>query len=98
MPVNTIAFGTPDGSVTVMGRDIAVPYDPEAMKAIADATGGATFTAESAGQLSSVYDEIGRVVGYDIETRELTAWFAGLAFLLGCLAALAALVWTQRLA
>jgi Ca-activated chloride channel family protein len=98
VPVTTIAFGTPDGSVTVQGREIAVPYDPEAMKQIADATGGSTFTAESAGQLSSVYDEIGRVVGYDVQTVELTALFAGLAFLLGCLAALAALIWTQRLA
>ena len=98
VPVTTIAFGTPDGTVRVQGRTIPVPYDPEAMAAIAEATGGRTFTAESAGELASAYDEIGGSVGYDVETVELTAWFAALAFVLAALAAVAAMAWGQQLA
>ena len=98
VPVDTIAFGTPDGSVTVQGRTVPVPYDPEAMAAIAEATGGQTYTAEDGGQLGDVYDQIGRAVGYDVETVEVTAAFAGAAFLLAALCAAAALWWGPRLA
>ena len=98
VPVTTIAFGTADGTVTVGGETQAVPSDPAAMKAIAEATGGKSFTAESSSQLSSVYDEIGSSVGYDESTTEVTAWFAGAAFLLAALAAGFALRWGQQLA
>jgi Ca-activated chloride channel family protein len=97
VPVDTIAFGTSGGSVNVQGQDVAVPYDPQSMAAIAQASGGKTFTAQSAGQLGSIYDQIGRTVAYVVHTRELTAAFAGLALLLALAAAGAALVWTQRL-
>ena len=98
VPVTTIAFGTDNGTVTVDGRTIPVPYDPAAMASIAEATGGSTFTAQTASELGSVYDEIGGSVGYDTQTVELTVAFAGLAFLLASLAAAAALLWNQRIA
>jgi len=98
VPITTIAFGTEDGTVEVQGETIPVPFDPEAMRAIAEASGGSTFTAESADELASVYDEIGGAVGYDVEQVEVTALFAAIAFGLACLAALFALIWTQRLA
>jgi len=98
IPITTIAFGTPDGVVSIKGEDIPVPYDPAAMEAIANDTGGKTFTAQSADQLASAYSEIGGSVGYDEQTVEVTAWFAGLALLLASLAAAAALWWGQQLA
>jgi Ca-activated chloride channel family protein len=95
--VNTIAFGTANGTVTIAGEVIPVPADPAAMAQIASATGGRTFSAKSATQLKSVYNEIGRVVGYNVEHRDVTAWFIGVALLLMVAAAAAALTWNQRL-
>ncbi len=97
IPVDTIAYGTSDGTVAINGRTYAVPTDPDTLKQIAAATGGKAFTAESAGQLGSVYDQIQKVVGYDTERTEITAWFTGAALLAATLAAVAALVWSQRL-
>jgi Ca-activated chloride channel homolog len=67
------------------------------MNEIASATGGRTFTAQSADELKSVYHEIGRVVGYNVEHRDITAWFIGIALALMVAAAAAALAWNQRL-
>jgi Ca-activated chloride channel family protein len=97
VPVDTIAFGTTSGVVTIQGEQIAVPYDPDAMARIASVSGGQTFTAETGSQLASIYDQIGRDVGFVDQTRELTAAFAGAALLLALLAAAGALLWTQRL-
>jgi Ca-activated chloride channel family protein len=95
--INTIAFGTSNGTVTIQGELIPVPADPAAMAQIASATGGKTFTAQSADQLKSVYNEIGRVVGYNVQHRDITAWFIGAALALMVAAAAAALTWNQRL-
>jgi Ca-activated chloride channel family protein len=95
--INTIAFGTPNGTVVVRGQAVQVPSDPAAMARIATQTGGQTFTAQSAGQLKSVYDQIGRTVGYDVHRRAITAWFSTAALLLALLAGVAALIWTQRI-
>ncbi len=95
--INTIAFGTSNGTITIQGELIPVPADPAAMGQIASATGGKTFTAQSADQLKSVYTEIGRVVGYNVQHRDITAWFIGIALALMVAAAAAALTWNQRL-
>ena len=81
VPVNTIAFGTSGGTVTIQGQDIAVPIDPESMAGIAQASGGRSFTAENADELGSIYTQIGRDVAYTVQTRDLTAAFAGVALL-----------------
>lgn len=96
--IDTIAFGTQDGVVDVEGETIPVPSDPAAMAQIAQDTGGKTFTAQSAGQLKSVYGQIGRIVGYDVHRHEITAWFTGIGLVLAALAAAASLLWTQRIA
>jgi Ca-activated chloride channel homolog len=95
--INTIAFGTADGVVTIRGETVPVPWDPASMAQIASGSGGKTFTAQTAGQLKSVYSQIGRVVGYDVHRREITAWFTGIALALAMMAAIAALIWNQRL-
>ena len=65
VPVHTIAFGTAAGTVQVEGRTVAVPVDSDAMARIAEASGGRTFTAESA-------DELGRCT-----TRSVATWPTG---------------------
>ncbi len=61
------------------------------MQAIADATGGDYFSAVTASQLESVYENIGSSVGYEKADREVTARFAGYGLALAVLAALGAI-------
>jgi Ca-activated chloride channel family protein len=97
VPVDTIAFGTAGGTVAVQGQDVPVPSDPAAMARIASESGGQSFSAQTAGQLGSIYDRIGRDVAFVVRTRDLTVVFVGAALLAAVLAAAGALVWTQRL-
>ena len=97
VPISTIAFGTQSGTVVIRGQMIAVPADPSAMAAIAQQSGGRFFTAETAGQLKSVYEQIRRVVGFDVHQHEITAWFTGVALVMAMLAAGGALIWSQRM-
>ena len=59
-------------------------------------SGGQTFTAQTASQLSSVYSQIGRAVGNDVHRRLIAAWFTGVALFIAVAAGVAALIWTQR--
>ncbi len=67
------------------------------MAQIASDTGGRPSPPRPAGQLKSVYGQIGRAVGYDVHRHEITAWFTGIALALAMAAAMAALIWTQRI-
>jgi len=96
VPVSTIAFGTPRGTVVLGGETLPVPPDDPALHEIADATGGRFFEAASAAELSAVYSSIGRSVTTTTELQDLSAWFIGAAFF-GVLAASAlALAWFAR--
>ena len=97
VPIDSIAFGTPTGSIEIQGETVSVPADPQTMQQIASGSGGKSFTAVSANQLNSVYDQIRKSVGYDLVHRNMTAWFTGLGLVLLVLTAGAALLWTQRI-
>jgi Ca-activated chloride channel family protein len=97
VPVDTIAFGTADGTVMSQGRQVAVPADPATMATLAQSSGGKAYSAETAGQLGSIYDNISKDVAYEITTHEVTALFVGLGLVLAIGAAVAGLYWTQRL-
>lgn len=97
VPVSTIAFGTREGTVTIMRQTISVPVDREALQALADGTGGKAYTAESATALSGVYSDIGSQVGTTQERREVTSRFTGLGLLLVTGAAVLGLLWGIRL-
>ena len=97
MPIDSIAFGTPQGSIEIQGEMVSVPADPQAMAAIASGSGGKSFTAVSGAQLNSVYDQIRNSVGFDTVPRDLTGWFLALGLLTLFLASGAALVWSQGL-
>jgi len=101
VPVYTIALGTPQGvlDLRAIGQGtgtIPVPPDPEALKAIAQRTGGESFTALDESTLKKVYDHIGTRVSSTKEQKELTFVVAGLAAVL--LAAAAASSWLLRIA
>ena len=97
VPIDSIAFGTPQRSVDFQGELIPVPADPQAMADIAAGSGGKSFTAETGLQLNSVYEQIRKTVGYDTVPRDMTVWFMGLGLVLLVFTWGAALAWTQRL-
>jgi len=97
VPLNTIAFGTAQGTVTVQGETVGVPADPATMARVAEATDGRFFEAASADQLRNVYDDIARRVGFDTEQRDITLSFVTTAAVLLVVGLGAALVWTSRI-
>ena len=100
IPVYTVALGTPDGTLPnpdPLGPPISVPPDPELMQEIAQVSGGRAFTAQSAGELSTIYKHLGTQLGSVTRKREVTSEFAigGLVLLL--LAAATSTRWSPRL-
>lgn len=89
VPIYTIAYGTPGGTITVNGETQSVQVDPKELSTIARASGGAMFTADAASKLKDVYSSIARQVGFVKETREVTEAYAGYALLFAVLASLA---------
>ena len=84
IPIYTVALGTADGTITAgpYGETIAVPPDPETMRQIAVASGGQSFNVADAGELSRVYEQLGRQVGTKPEQREVTVGAAALGLVL----------------
>lgn len=103
VPVSTIAFGTPDGVVTIPDEEtglpltVPVPVFPEELEAIAEATGGSFFTAETADELDRVYESIGSSLGTLEELRSIGGWFVAAALLLAFVASALSLRWFSRL-
>lgn len=97
VPVTTIAFGTPDGTISYQGQTIPVAVDEDALAALAEATGGSSFEAATTEELASVYQDIGSSIGFETEQREIGTWFTAAAFILVLLAAGTSLVWFSRL-
>jgi Ca-activated chloride channel family protein len=89
MPIYTISLGTVDGTVQVPNNEgvlqtLPVPPDTETLAAIAETTGGRSFTAPTAEDLAQIYESLGTKVGYTQEEQEVTQLFAAaaLAFVL----------------
>ena len=97
--VDTIAFGTPGGVIVdpVTGEQSPVPVAPEPLAEIAATTGGEAFQADSLGELDDAYADIGGVVGYEDEERDVSGWFVGAGLALLALAGTLSLLWSQRL-
>jgi len=97
VPISTIAFGTADGTVTVQGRLVSVPADPDTMASVAEITSGKFFKAVSAKELRSVYKDIGTRVGYETEQRDASGPIITLAVVALLVASGLALMWNGRL-
>lgn len=98
VPVSTIAFGTPGGTVTLPnGQMVSVPVDAPSLEIIADQSGGNFYEASTQNQLTDVYSKIGSSIGYDEQQSSLTQWFVAGSFLTLVLASGLALAWSNRL-
>jgi Ca-activated chloride channel homolog len=95
--VSTVAFGTDHGSVVVDFIPVAVPVDREALRDIAETTGGGVFEAESAEEIVSVFEDLGQGVGTRTEPREITDGLALAALVAAALAAAGSLAWFARI-
>jgi len=97
VPVSTIAYGTPDGTIDLEGRTIPVPADTESLQGLAEATSGSFYSAESDEELRDVYSDLQSSIGWTTEEREITNLVAGIALAAALLAGLASLLWFSRL-
>ncbi|WP_020579385.1 VWA domain-containing protein [Actinopolymorpha alba] len=97
VPISTIAYGTPDGTVEIGGQTTAVPVDSDALAQLAQDSGGTFASAQSDTELRSVYDTLDSSIGWTMEEREVTTMVAGLALAAAVLAGLASLRWFARL-
>jgi Ca-activated chloride channel family protein len=102
IPIYTVTLGTAAGTIGVTHADGSVetrpvPPDPGESREIARISHGRAFSADTATDLSAVYEQLGSRVGYRNERREITAAFSGGAFALLAGGALLSLLWFRRL-
>jgi len=97
VPIDTIAYGTPDGTVEIQGQIVPVPVNVDALVRLADQTGGKSFRAETGDQLKQVYESLGSSIGYRTERHDVTRQFVAAGLALALLAGALAVWWTARL-
>lgn len=97
IPVSTIAFGTPYGTVDIEGETTSVSVNKETLRALADSTEGKAYEAADADQLREVYANIGTSLGFETEHRDVAARYIGIALLFALAAGGASLAWFSRL-
>lgn len=96
--VNTIAFGTPDGTVvTPDGQTVPVPPDEQALQNIADIARGKSFAATTEDALTKIYDSLGSAIVRKTLMKEASGLFALAAVVLLFVAALVSQRWFRRL-
>lgn len=102
IPIYTVTLGTPSGRIQVTRPGGAVetrpvPPDPSEMREVAALSGGKAYTADTAKDLSDVYEQLGSRIGTRKEPREITAAFTGGAMSLLVVGAALSLLWFRRL-
>jgi Ca-activated chloride channel family protein len=97
VPVSTIAYGTPERTVTSNGQTQRVPADGESLRTLADATGGQAYEAASGEELGEVYADIGSSIGTRTERQEVSVWLIGAGLVAAAVAAALSLAWFSRL-
>ncbi len=97
VPISTITFGTPYGTVDYEGATIPVPVDDQTLQKICEITDGQAFHADSLDSLKNVYSTLQRQIGYETVKGDASmAWMLlGAVVLAG--AVLAGLLLNRRL-
>lgn len=96
VPVYTIAYGKQTGYVDLDGKRERVPPDPKLLQQVSQATGGKSWSADSAGELKDVYKDVKSQVGYEEVRKERTAQYALYALAFATVAALGAVSMAAR--
>ncbi|MDT5193510.1 MAG: Ca-activated chloride channel [Mycobacterium sp.] len=97
VPISTVSFGTPYGTVDINDQKQPVPVDDEMLKKIAELSGGNSYTASSLEQLKEVFTTLQEQIGYETTKGDASGGWLRLGALVLALAALAALLLNRRL-
>jgi Ca-activated chloride channel homolog len=97
IPVSTIAFGTPYGTVEIDGEITPVEVNKTTLRSLAEGSDGKAYEAADSDQLKEVYANIGSSLGYRTEHRDVAARFTGYALLFALAAGGLSLAWYSRL-
>src|SRR3981189_1287567 len=97
VPISTVSFGTPYGTVTINDQQQPVPVDSEMLKKIAELSGGNAYTASSLEQLKEVFTTLQQQIGYETTKGDASVGWLRVGALVLALAALAALLLNRRL-
>jgi len=96
--IYTIGLGSPGGGVfSYQGQMVFVPFDPSLLQQIAALTEGRFFFSPSAKDLTQVYRDLGRAIGWELRKMEVSALFVGGAGVLVLGGGLLSLLWMGRL-
>lgn len=97
--VYTVGFGSREGEIVDFGgRYMRAQLDAETLEAIADATRGEYFEAQSAEALSEVYTSLASRLVPETRLTEISFVFAGIGALLAALGAGLSMLWLGRIA
>ena len=97
IPISTISFGTPYGTVGIQGEQVSVPVDDASLAQVAQLSGGDFYPAQSNKQIHQVYDTLAQQIGYQTMRRDASKPWVALGTLACLAAAGAGLTLTQRL-
>jgi len=97
IPISTISFGTPDGSVEVDGQDVKVPVDDTTMKRVAELSGGTAYSASDLQGLEQVYNTLQDQIGYETIRGDASAGWLRLGAPVLAIAGAIALAVNRRL-
>jgi Ca-activated chloride channel family protein len=97
VPVSTIAFGTPYGTVDIDGETVPVQVNKATLRNLAEDTSGKAYEARAGNELSEVYRHIGSSLGYRVERQEAASQYIFIALLLALGAGGVSLLWFQRM-
>ncbi|WP_285733713.1 VWA domain-containing protein [Nocardiopsis sp. ATB16-24] len=97
VPVSTIAFGSGAAMIEIDGYQVPADIDKEALRGLAQDTGGHFYEAESESELDGVYEDIGSSLGTEVVHEEIVTRFVLVAIVLSLATALTSLLWFQRL-
>src|SRR3954447_3924812 len=97
VPIATVSFGTPYGTVDMDGQKTPVPVDDEMLKKVAQLSKGESYTASNLEQLKEVFTNLQEQIGYETQKGDAGTGWLRLGALVLALGAVAALLINQRL-
>ncbi|MQA16712.1 MAG: VWA domain-containing protein [Pseudonocardiaceae bacterium] len=97
VPISAISFGTEYGVVDITGREVRVPAQDDAMKTVAQLSGGEFYDAESLDDLSEIYVDLAEQIGYETKRTDARMPWLVAGTITAIIAAAGALAIGQRL-
>ncbi|MFA9430598.1 VWA domain-containing protein [Egicoccus sp. AB-alg2] len=97
VPVSTIAYGTPDGTVELGGTVVPAAPDEDILQQIAEETGGRFYRAATGEQLEAAYEHVTATIGTVPVRVDVTRWVLAAALVLVLVGGALSVRWFGRL-